>query len=159
QGDYENMEKYYLMAIEQNNVSAMYNLSVYYVNQRDDENAKKYCLMTLKHCDFCHLDASINIIQYLDKNDVFIDYFEELISVATDSKYASVILTNNVNTKVNIVNALKFIQYLKHVILIKINVCIKYRHMIYNTVADKWFEKINKKTTPEIITGLIENDL
>jgi len=45
QKDYDNMKKYYLMAIEKGNDSSMYNLGTYYYEQKDYDNMKKYYLM------------------------------------------------------------------------------------------------------------------
>ena len=47
QKDYENMIKYYLMAIEKGNSDAMNNLGIYYEEQKDYENMMKYYLMAI----------------------------------------------------------------------------------------------------------------
>lgn len=39
-GNYEKMEKYYLMTIEEGNVDSMFNLGLYYQNNEDNENMK-----------------------------------------------------------------------------------------------------------------------
>ena len=49
QKDYENMKKYYLMAINHGNDFAMNNLGLYYRQQKDYENMKKYYLMAINH--------------------------------------------------------------------------------------------------------------
>ena len=45
--DYEQMKKYYLMAIDLGNSDAMFNLGFYYYNIKDYEQMKKYYLMAI----------------------------------------------------------------------------------------------------------------
>ena len=47
QKDYDNMMKYYLLAISKDNSNAMNNLGVYYYEQKDYDNMMKYYLMAL----------------------------------------------------------------------------------------------------------------
>ncbi|MDX1702552.1 MAG: hypothetical protein R3250_18120, partial [Melioribacteraceae bacterium] len=47
-GDYDNMIKYYLMAIEKNDSYAMSNLGYYYEKQKDYDNMMKYYLMAIE---------------------------------------------------------------------------------------------------------------
>lgn len=49
--DYDNMVKYYLMAIEKNNSHAMHNLGFYYEKIKNYDNALKYYLMAIEHGD------------------------------------------------------------------------------------------------------------
>jgi TPR repeat protein len=49
--DYDNMKKYYLMAIEEGNSLAMSNLGVYYQTLKDYDNMKKYYLMAIDKCN------------------------------------------------------------------------------------------------------------
>ncbi len=46
--DYDNMMKYYLMAIENGNMNSMSNLAVYYYEQKDYDNMMKYYLMAVE---------------------------------------------------------------------------------------------------------------
>jgi len=46
--DFENMKKYYLLAIETGDSIAMVNLGLYYEKQKDFENMKKYYLMAIE---------------------------------------------------------------------------------------------------------------
>ena len=50
-GDYEKMQKYYLMAIEKGNIPAMYNLGSYYCEMEDYKNMKKYYSMAIERGD------------------------------------------------------------------------------------------------------------
>jgi TPR repeat protein len=61
--DHINAVKYYLIAIEHNNVAAMYNLALYYDNIKDHVNMEKYYLMATKHgC----VNAMYNLARYYD---------------------------------------------------------------------------------------------
>ena len=46
--DYDQMKKYYQMAIEKNNSSAMFNLAIYYQSIKDYEQMMKYYLMAIE---------------------------------------------------------------------------------------------------------------
>jgi TPR repeat protein len=46
--DYDNMEKYYLMAIKQKHTTSMNNLGCYYQQKKDYENMMKYYLMAIE---------------------------------------------------------------------------------------------------------------
>ena len=46
--DYDQMKKYYLMAIEKNNEKAMYNLAIYYKSIKDYDQMNKYYLMAIE---------------------------------------------------------------------------------------------------------------
>jgi hypothetical protein len=62
--DTELMKKYYLMAIEQGNSSAMYNLGYHYDEvEKNYELMKKYYLMAIEHN---HADAMYNLACYYD---------------------------------------------------------------------------------------------
>ena len=56
--DYENMKKYYLMAIEKGNLSAMSNLGYYYHKINDKKNMKKYYMMAI---DKGHTNSMVNL--------------------------------------------------------------------------------------------------
>src|SRR5436190_1874763 len=62
--NYDEMKKYYLLAIEKNNMMAINNLAYYYYKEKNYEEMKKYCVMALDKNNFV-LDKSI-INQYLD---------------------------------------------------------------------------------------------
>lgn len=51
QKDYENMKKYYLMAIEKGDIVAMTNFGSYYEDQEDYDNMEKYYLMAIEKDD------------------------------------------------------------------------------------------------------------
>jgi len=55
-GDFENMIKYYLIAIEKGDGGAMNNLANYYKEIGDVDNMKKYYLMAVEKNDFYALD-------------------------------------------------------------------------------------------------------
>ncbi len=65
QKDYENMKKYYLMAIEKGYPDSMSNLGYYYLEQKDYENTKKYFLMG---AEMNHQISIKAINDYLEEN-------------------------------------------------------------------------------------------
>ena len=51
QKDYDNMKKYYLLAIKNKNIEAMYCMSNYYKEQNDTINMMKYYLLACETSD------------------------------------------------------------------------------------------------------------
>jgi tetratricopeptide (TPR) repeat protein len=72
QENYENMMKYYLMAIENENSFAMYYLGYYYEKQKNYENMKKYYLMALEHDHNMNLNRIIYLLEYITIHDKII---------------------------------------------------------------------------------------
>jgi TPR repeat protein len=54
--DYPNMLKYYLMAIKNNNIDAIFNLGNYYYDTQDYPNMLKYYLIAVKYDDDCAMN-------------------------------------------------------------------------------------------------------
>ena len=66
--DYDSMKKYFLMAIELNNVFAMQNLADFYQDEKDYDSMKKYYLMAI---ELKYLIAMVNLAyfyQYIEKD-------------------------------------------------------------------------------------------
>jgi TPR repeat protein len=62
--DFENMKKYYLLAIEKGDAGAMNNLAIYYQNQKDYDTMLKYYLMAIEKKD---KNAMNNLSNYYKK--------------------------------------------------------------------------------------------
>ena len=60
--DYEQMEKYYLMAVENYNVDAMYSLAIYHQDiTKDYQQMEKYYLMAIDGGDIYSMIFSIRL--------------------------------------------------------------------------------------------------
>jgi len=68
QKNYIDMKKYYLMAIEKKNTTAMNNLAIFYKKFKDYDNTKKYYLLAFQHFDFSKYDQAIKI--FYKNNDM-----------------------------------------------------------------------------------------
>lgn len=67
--DYQNMLKYYLLAIEKEHYGAVFNIALYYEDQKDYANMMKYYLLAVDNKD---TDAMFNLGNYFYKIQ---DYF------------------------------------------------------------------------------------
>jgi tetratricopeptide (TPR) repeat protein len=66
--DFDNMFKYFYMAIEQKDIDTMYELAIYYQKKNDFDNMQKYYIMalTIKNHDDCNQNMVNNGIKYFD---------------------------------------------------------------------------------------------
>ena len=79
--DYVQMKKYYLMAIELNNNSAMYNLGHYYETiEKDYVQLKKYYLMAI---ELGHSNAINNLGNYYDRKNMLFEKMELCMTYPT----------------------------------------------------------------------------
>jgi TPR repeat protein len=74
--DYEEMKKYYLLAIEKGNVNAMFNLAIHYDNTQNYEQMKKYYLMAIEKDDSDAMFEMGEYYQYVEiDNDKMNKYY------------------------------------------------------------------------------------
>jgi len=76
--DFENMKKYYLIAIEKGDSGAMNNLGVYYQSQKDYDNMKKYYLMAIDKKDKNAMNNLSNYYKHIEDYDNMIKIYEML---------------------------------------------------------------------------------
>ena len=86
--DYDNMKKYYLMAIEKNNDIAMYGLGCYYNEIKDYDNMKKYYLMAIEKNNIEALNALATYYKDVEKDyDNMKKYFLRDINIILRDGY------------------------------------------------------------------------
>jgi TPR repeat protein len=80
--NYEQMKKYYIMAIEKNNIDAMINFACYYKNiEKNYEHMKKYYLMAI---DNGNVSSMLFLASHYNKIEKNYDMMEKYYLMAID---------------------------------------------------------------------------
>ena len=118
--NYEEMKKYYLMAIEMGDLNAMFNLGLYYKKIENYEEMKKYYLMAIEKGESIAMNNLGQYYQFIEKKyDEAIKYYE--MNNETFKEKLNTLLKDN------------FIHNIAH----------KYKHLLTGNNLKKYAEFLN----------------
>ncbi len=121
--DYDNMKKYYMMAIKEGHFKAMTNLGIYYKHQKDYDNMIKYCLMGAEKGD----RNAMNVLGIFYSTQKDYDNSLKYLLMAIDKEYSgSIKFLNNIISELPITLLPNLLFYLKYLSQNNINILNKY---------------------------------